>query len=282
MTSVLPVTWHPALWVCLTVLIAAYVIVTRRPSFRATRSQRVRFACAIVALLVACGWPLGDLALHVSLSATVTQRLLLMLVVAPLLIKAIPTDLVAAATRPAPIDRLCAVVTHPAIAIVVVTVVGTVTLLPGVVAWGASTPGASATMVLVTLCLGVVLWLPVFGIVPGSRQLSPVARGGYLLAASLVVTSLSFIWIFAKHPLYHSFMHQESVLGLSPIVDQQLAGFVSKFGAYVPLWTIAFVLFSRAADASADDESTLRWSDVQRHLERVERQGGQAPTEPPL
>jgi cytochrome c oxidase assembly factor CtaG len=124
----------------------------------------------------------------------------------------------------------------------------------------------------VTLLLGLVLWWPVLERAPASRHLSDVAKGGYLLAASLVVTSLSFIWIFSRHVLYPSFAHQQAVLGLSAIDDQQLAGYIAKLGAYLPLWVTAFVFFTRAADESAKrEDAPLRWVDVQRELERVER-----------
>jgi cytochrome c oxidase assembly factor CtaG len=268
-TSIWPPTWHPALWACLGASAIAYGAAARR--FAATRTQRLQLASALVVIVVACGWPLGDLALHVSLSATVVQRLLLMLGAAPLLLLAAPAALLAAATRPAPLDAVVRVLEHPLAAIVVVTVAGTVMLLPATISWAAGTPAASACMLVVTLVLGVVLRLPVLDVAPAPRQLGRPAKGGYLLASSLAVTSLSFIWIFARRPLYPSFSGQRALLSISPLLDQQLAGFIAKFGAYVPMWATAFVLFSRAGDEDRASERALRWVDVQRELERVER-----------
>jgi len=54
----------------------------------------------------------------------------------------------------------------------------------------------------VVLSVGLILWVPALGIMPGAKRLSPMGRAGYLFAASLVVTSLSFVWIFSRHPLY--------------------------------------------------------------------------------
>jgi cytochrome c oxidase assembly factor CtaG len=270
-TSLLPPSWHPALAVALVVLAAGYAIATTRPSTRATRIEQVRFASALAVTWVACAWPLGDLAAHVSITATVLQRLLLMLAVAPLVVLSVPIALVARCTRPAPLDRLSSALCHPAVAILLVTVVGTVTLAPAVVTWGATSSAAGAVVVAVTLLVGMVLWLPVLGRAPGTRRLSYVAKGGYLMAASLVVTSLSFVWIFSRHVLYPSLSHQHAILAMSPIVDQQLAGYVAKFGAYVPLWAVAFVLFARSSDREEDDGATLRWVDVERELERADR-----------
>ena len=84
---------------------------------------------------------------------------------------------------------------------------------------------------------------------------------------------LAIVWIFARHPLYPTFAGPHDVAGLSPILDQQLAGFVAKLGTIVPLWTVAFVTVARAqrTEALGGDPDPLRWSDVERHLERAER-----------
>jgi len=271
MRSLLPPTWHPAVLAVLAAAGLAYGWGTRRGSDAATPPERRRFAAAIVLLFVACTWPLGDLAAHVSITAVVVQRLILMLAVAPLILSSLPDALVARLTHHRLVDRAVRTLVRPAVAITVVTIMGTMTLLSPVVSWGSSSMIAQGLLAAVTLGLGVVLWMPVLGSVPGLPRLSYTAKGGYLIASSLVVTSLSFVWIFARHPMYASLMHQRSVLSISPLLDQQLAGFVSKFGAYFPLWAVAFVLFARAGDGGERDQPGLRWVDVQRELERVDR-----------
>jgi putative membrane protein len=272
-TSLLPPTWHPALVAALAVVTVAYLVGTRRGDFHASGAERRRFAAAVVLTYAVCAWPLGDLAAHVSITAVVVQRLVLVLAVAPLVLNSLPDALVARATRRRTVDRVLHAVVRPAIAIGIVTVVGTVSLLPVAISWCSSSVPAGATFVAVTLALGVILWLPILGSAPGLPRLSYTAKGAFFLAASLVVTSLSFIWIFARHPMYGSLSHQQQILGISPLLDQQLAGFVSKLGAYFPMWAIAFVLFARAGDGGERDQPDLRWIDVQRELERVDRDG---------
>jgi cytochrome c oxidase assembly factor CtaG len=270
-TSLLPPTWHPVLIGVLVVAAVSYAVVTSRPATFATPSERRRFAGGIAVLYVACAWPLGDLAAHVSVTAVVLQRLLVMLAAAPLLVTAIPVALLAVLTRPRVVDSVSHALGHPAVAIVVVTVVGTATLVPTVVTWASSSSASGAVVVATTLLVGLVLWWPILSRAPGTRRLSYVAKGAYMMAASLVVTSLSFIWIFSRHTLYPSLSHQHAILAMSPIVDQQLAGYVSKLGAYLPMWIVAFVLFVKAGDGGDDDGATLRWVDVERELERVDR-----------
>ena len=122
------------------------------------------------------------------------------------------------------------------------------------------------------LVLGLILWVPALNVMPGTRHLSPAGRAGYVFVAALSVTGLSFVWIFARHPLYPGLHHQLALLHLSPLADQQLAGFVAKLGSYVPLWIVAFVIFSRAhRSGAAIEETPPYWAGVQRELERVDR-----------
>jgi cytochrome c oxidase assembly factor CtaG len=235
-------------------------------------SRRRRYAVfASLLLLVSVSWPLGDLAATVSLTAATLQRLLLMLAWAPLWLKSLSVPLVARLTRPALIDGVLRRLAHPVVAVLVVTVLGTLTLLTPVVDLAAHSTLARGGVVLLTALLGVVLWFPVEATIPGSRRLSPLGRAGYLFVSSLVVTSLSIIWIFARHPLYPALHDQQTILGISALLDQQLAGFLAKLGAFVPLWITAFVIFSRADRVGEAQESPLTWVDVERHFERSRR-----------
>ena len=156
---------------------------------------------------------------------------------------------------------------------VLVTVVGTLTLISPVVDWGAHSAIGRASTLVVVLAVGLILWLPALGVMPGARRLSPVARAGYVFVSSIVVTSLSIVWIFAKHPLYPALHHQHALLHVSALLDQQLAGFIAKLCCYAPMWAVAFTIFSRAEERGTPVEETpLHWADVERQLLRVDRQ----------
>lgn len=267
MTSLLPFRWHIAdVLLIVAVGVAHHLVVT-------SRRERRLAAGALFALLVVTVWPMGDLASSVSLTAATVQRLIIMVLVAPLLLMATPTDVLARLTRPRPVDWVTRVLAHPGVAMVVVTVMGTLTLSTPVVDWGARSTIARDVVLVVVVFVGLVLWIPALGVLPGAKRLSPVARAGYVFASSLVVTSLSFVWIFSRHSLYPALHHQYALLHMTPLFDQQLAGFVAKFGCYAPMWAVAFTIFSRAEEQSAStEETTLHWADVERQLLRVDRQ----------
>jgi len=57
------------------------------------------------------------------------------------------------------------------------------------------------------------------------------------------------VWIFARHSLYPAYSHEGTVVGLSPLLDQQLAGFLAKLSTIAVLWTVAFVIMTQAQAA---------------------------------
>lgn len=271
MTSLLPFSWHV---VEIVVVVAAGVV--HRLVVTDARLRR-RALYALGALLAVTLWPVGDLASSVSLSVATMQRLVIMLFVAPMLLRATPTAVLARLTRPRVLDALTRRLAHPGVAMALVTVVGTLTLSTPLVDAGARSTFLRDLVLLAVLFVGVVLWLPALGVLPGARRLSPAGRAGYVFASSLVVTSLSFVWIFARHPLYPALHHQHALLAMSPLLDQQLAGFVAKFGCYAPMWAVAFNMFFHADEGGEPIEETpLHWADVERHLLRIDRQRARA------
>jgi cytochrome c oxidase assembly factor CtaG len=265
--SLLPFQWHlDEIAVVVAVGIAHHLVVT-------DKCERRRALYALAALLAVTIWPIGDFASSVSLTVATVQRLVIMLFVAPMLLMATPTPVLAKLTRPRLVDAATRRLAHPGVAVVVVTVLGTLTLATPLVDWGAHSTFGRDVVLLTVLVVGVVLWLPALGVLPGARRISPTARAGYVFASSLVVTSLSFVWIFSRHSLYPALRHQHALLHMSPLLDQQLAGFVAKFGCYVPMWAVAFTIFLHAEERGEPTEETpLHWADVERQLLRIDRE----------
>jgi cytochrome c oxidase assembly factor CtaG len=263
----LPFQWHLAeIVVVVAAGIAHRLVVTTAP-------ERRRALYAFAALLAVTIWPFGDLAASVSLTVATVQRLVIMLFVAPMLLMATPTPVLAKLTRPRLVDAITRRLAHPGVAVVVVTAIGTLTLTSPVVDWGAHSTYGRDLVLLTVLFVGFVLWLPALGVLPGARRLSPAARAGYVFASALVVTSLSFVWIFSQHSLYPALHYQHALLHMSPLLDQQLAGFVAKLGCYMPMWAVAFTIFFHAEERGEPIEETpLHWADVERQLLRVDRE----------
>ena len=250
-----------------------YYEATRRPESGVTRRQKLFFLAGDVLLAIALCWPVADLAQTTSLLVIVLQRQLLVLGAAPLLLLGTPMTITARLTRPALIDAIASRLARPVPALATTTILLFLTAIPPTVSAASSNALVRTLVVALTMVAGVALWLPVVVRVPGIPHLSDMGKAGYLIAQSLAPTFLSFAWIFARHPLYPSLTHQSHVLGISPLTDQQLSAYLSKLVTFGVLWTVAYVLFSKAADADADpQDDPLHWVDVQRTLERLDRQ----------
>jgi len=262
----LPFAWHLPALAAIVLTLAAFW------TFSLSTRRRVEVLGVLLAATAVLAWPMGSLAQSVSLSAAVIQRLVLMVLVVPVLLRAIPSSVVERLTRPRIIDAVSFQLSRPLPAIVAVTVVGTLTLVPVTINWAARSWIGNGVVIAATVACGVVLWIPALVVLPGSQHLSPAGRAGYVFVAALVVTSFSLVWIFATHPLYSGLHGQEEILGITPLFDQQLAGFIAKLGAYGPLWAVSFVIFMRA-DVAAEsvEETPLHWADVERHLLRADR-----------
>jgi len=270
-----PFDWHlHAVWLlALPALVGPYLWATHQEGCAATTRQRFLFIGGIVVLVAAVTWPLGDLAAHWLLMALVLQRLLLTLAVPPLLVLGTPRPLIARLTRPRWVDAVQRLVVPPLPAVAIVTVVAVATLTTGAVSLAARSDAARVLIELVVLASGCVLWAPVLTELPGAPRLSALGRGGYLIVQSIVPSFLSIVWIFARHSLYPAFSHPGTVVGMSPLLDQQLAGFLAKLSTIAVLWTVAFVIMTRAqtADTTGEDAEPLMWSDVEREIERADR-----------
>lgn len=270
-----PFDWHlhPFWLLALLGLVAAFWRATRRPGWGATTRQWLLFLGGVVLLAGALTWPLADLAVHWSLLALVLQRLVLTLAAPPLLVLGTPRPIIARLTRPPAVDAVLRVVVQPVPAVIIVTVVAVGTLTVGAVSLAAHSLLARVVVELVVLASGFVLWAPVLTELPGAQRLSALGRGGYLIVQSIVPSFLSIVWIFARHPLYPTFTHTGTVAGMSPLLDQELAGFLAKLSTIAVLWTVAFVIMTRAqaAETAGEDSDPLVWSDVQREIERAER-----------
>jgi cytochrome c oxidase assembly factor CtaG len=274
MTAALhPFGWHlHSFWlVVLAALVAVYLWATRRPGWEATPRQRVLFVAGVVVLAGAVTWPVADLAAHWLLLALVLQRLLLTLAVPPLLVLGTPRPALARMTRPPAVDAVLRVVVRPLPAVIIVTVVAVGTLTTGAVGLAARSDAARVAIELIVFASGLVLWAPVLSELPGAQHLSSLGRGAYLIVQSIVPSFLSIVWIFARHSLYPPYAHTGKVAGLTPLLDQQLAGFLAKLGTIAVLWTVAFVIMTRAPGDVAGHDEPLVWSDVEREIERADR-----------
>jgi cytochrome c oxidase assembly factor CtaG len=238
-----------------------------------TRRQIGLFVGACAASAVALTWPMANLAAHWSLTVLVTQRLILLLAVAPMLLLGLPYDLLRWLTRPVAVDTVLTRLLRPPLAILTVTAVVVGSMTPALVRAQSTSLLARGLFDALIVVAGLVLWIPVLGRIPGILRLRSVVRFGYLMAQAVVPAFLSFIYIFAVHPFYSTFAGSHAAIGLRPLNDQQMAGFVSKLTMLLVLVSVGGVVLARAptGDEELGPHDPLVWADVERQFERADR-----------
>ncbi len=233
---------------------------------------------ALVALVLALTWPLADLAAHWSLTALVVQRLLLTLAAAPLLLLATPTPLLAALTRPAPLDACLDFLTRPVVAVATFTVVAVGTLVsprlsPPRRRRRGGAPSPTSPCCSPGRCCGA------RSSATSRARIAPrrSAVAAYLFIQSVVPTLPGRHLRLRPSPALRRLRQRpRRAFGISPLVDQQLAGVVAKVATLPVLWSAAWVSLMRAqrvedAAADGDDGEPLTWAEVERQLERAAR-----------
>jgi putative membrane protein len=277
----IPYSAHPLAWGVAIACLGAYWIALHRlgplhslTDKVVTWGQIAAFVGGIFALWVALGWPVADLSRNISAIAHVTQQLLLVMAVPPLILLGLPRWLLALGTRSPRAEAALRIVTHPAVAIVVFNVALVAAWLPPVVAAEARWAGVADADHLCLLIAGFVMWIPATRLVPGTRPLSVAARIGYLFAQSVVFNFPALILIFAHNPLYPVYAsHVHGVLGIGGRADQQIAGAVAKVVGFGTLIGAAGIILNRGwrAEEAGADPDPLMWDDVERELRRLER-----------
>lgn len=266
---------HPLSWVLLVGLAVGYGALTSRPGFRLRRPGRLRwaFAAGWAALLVASTWPLADLAERWSFAALMGQRVLVMLVAPPLLLLALPPAALEVATRPVAVERALRFLTRFGVATVLFTGAVIASMLPPVVAVGASGRLAHGAIDLGLFLAAAVMWLTGLRLLPGITRLSTAARMGFLLVQSLLPNFPALILIFARHSFYPVFATHVRALGISPVADQEIAGAIAKILGLSILWAAAGAVWSggRRREEAGLDPDPLTWDEVERELRHLER-----------
>lgn len=201
-----PFAWqlHPEALAGLAVLVAAYVVATRR--FPASRAREAAFAGGIFLLLATAVTPLESLTFHL-LTAHLLQNVVLAEWAPLLLVLGVP---------PALAPRLL----HPAAALTLWLANYFVWHLPPVYDTALRHPDTLLHLEHATyLATGVLLWWPVF-----HRPLAHGIRAGYLFVAFVLASPIGLLLALLPDPAYDFYAGGFEPWGLSALSDQRIAG----------------------------------------------------------
>jgi putative membrane protein len=259
--------WEPTVLLGIAALVAVYALAWRRgllsddddvsPWFASPRLRRGFFASGVLLGFVALVSPIDTGGDQFLFSLHMVQHLLLMMVAPPLCLLGIAGIRVPLSGAAGPWRRIWAVLVHPWSATLIFSAVLLVWHIPALYDATLTTEPIHVFEHLSFIAVGVIFWWPIVDPMRGrdtTRWVSPFAKIAMLVASGIPPTVLGLIFTIAPHAFYDFYVRAPRLWGLSPVVDQQLAGVV-MFGAGNLVYFAAVVaVFWRVFGDPARDE----------------------------
>jgi putative membrane protein len=266
--------WEPTVLLGIAALVAAYALAWRRgllsddddvsPWSGSPGSRRWFFATGALVGLVALVSPIDTGGDEYLFSLHMVQHLLLMMVAPPLCLLGIAGIRAPHSGPPGALRRAWAVLVHPWSATLIFSTVLLVWHIPALYDATLTTEPIHVFEHLSFIAVGVLFWWPIVDPMRGrdaQRWVSPFTKIAMLVASGIPPTVLGLIFTIAPHAFYDFYVRAPRLWGLSPVVDQQLAGVV-MFGAGNLIYFAAVVaVFWRVfGDPAHDEEEAQRAS----------------------
>ncbi len=227
---------------------AGFAWLQRRPELAVSRGRRVSFAIAIALLALALLSPLDEMSDKYLLVAHMIQHLLIVLLVAPLLVRALPLPWAA---------RLSI---NPVLAFAIFNLVFALSHVP---TWYQATLVNEPLHVLehvLYLGTGMVNWLPILNPARARRMSEPLQML-YLFLQTLPMFLIGALLSLSDSAVYPLYLRAPRVAGISPIEDQSLAGLLMWIGGSFFYLGALTIVFFKWANREMDQDIPLppRW-----------------------
>jgi putative membrane protein len=236
---------------------------------RVRRQQVALFALGIAVIYAASSSPVHELAEDYLASMHMFQHLLYTMVAPPLLILGTPAWLISAALRVPRVRPAARMLLHPVVTFAVFNAVQLITHLPSVVDLALTHHYVHLVVHAVLVASALMMWWPVLSPVEELPRLSYPLQMGYLFVQSLLPAVLAAFITFSDGVFYDYYATAPRIWGLSPIEDQQFAGFVMKILGSLILWGFIAFAFFRWYERETAESQDPRWAEVAEELSRL-------------
>jgi len=233
----------------------------------ATRRQITLFSTGVAILWIGAEWPIHDLAERYLYSVHMFQHLLFTFVAPPLILAGIPVWMLRRILSPRPVAAVARVLTRPIVALAIFNGMLLFTHWPAIVTLSVQSELFHFGLHVVLVFSALLMWWPVMSPLPELPSLPAPAQMLYLFVQSIAPTVPASFLTFGTKPLYPIYATFPRIWGISPILDQQIAGLLMKLLGGAILWTVISVIFFRwHAREERDGMDPLQWRDVERDV----------------
>lgn len=222
----------------------------------ATRGQVASFVFAMAVMFVSLQGPLHELSDFFLFSAHMVQHLLLILLMPPFLLAAVPDWMVAPVLDVRPLGRLARWLTLPLVAFALNNVIFLAWHFPGPYDLMMRNHSVHIGMHLMIMVTGTIMWWPVMSPSPRLPRIAPPLQMVYLFLVGIPMMISAALITFSGTPLYRWYVEAPRVSALTPLEDQQMGGVIMWVPGGLVLWVaITFVYFRWTQREVREDEA---------------------------
>ena len=212
-------------------------------SRRVTKRQAVLFTLGVLAIYIAGGSPLHDLAENYLAAAHMIQHVLLTLIAAPLLLAGIPGWLWQALLRAPGVMRVAKPLTRPVVAFAIFNAALLLIHLPETIDLQLRAHFFHLFMHATLVATALLMWWPVLSPIPELPRLNPPLQMAYLFMQSLLPAIMASFITFSDTVVYSFYEDVPRIWGMTALDDQQVAGGAMKLMGTIILWSYMTVVF---------------------------------------
>lgn len=256
--------WDPSILIGIGAVICAYVVGLRR--FRpdtlwqehvVSYREIAYFGSAVFLLVVALVSPIDVLSSNL-FSIHMVQHMLLIYAIPPLLLLGTPGWLLRPALSIPYAKTVLRFITSAVPATVIFNGILVVWHLPTMWDFALLSPTVHALEHVCFLGAGLIVWWPIYSPLPEVPRLPYAAQMLFLFVQSLVPAIIGAFITFSSVVIYPVYLETPKLLGLSPLVDQQIAGLLMKVLGTLFIWVLLTIKFFQwFSHEEHEDEKTL-------------------------
>lgn len=226
----------------------------RFPGSRPVPARKVAsFVFAMAVMFVALQGPLHELSDYFLFSAHMVQHLLLILVMPPFLLYAIPDWMLRPAVKVRPIGALAWFLTLPLIAFFLNNGIFLAWHFPGPYDLMMRDHTVHVAMHLTIMVTGTIMWWPVMSPLPELPRIAPPLQMIYLFLAGIPMMISAALITFSRTELYTWYVEAPRIFPISPLDDQRLGGVIMWVPGALVLWLAITAVYFRWT--SRDDDT---------------------------
>jgi putative membrane protein len=227
------------------------------------------FVAGVAAIYVASSSPVHEISEDYLASVHMGQHVVYTLVAPPLLIAGTPAWLLRAPLRSPGVLRVARLVTLPLVCFAVFNAVQVVTHLPSTVDFALTNHWFHPIVHVGLVASALLMWWPILSPIDELPKLSYPLQMAYLFVQSLIPAVLAAFLTFSRNAFYSYYETAPRLWGLTPIEDQQFAGFVMKIVGSLILWGFIGYAFFRWYQRDLADQRDPQWDEVREEMSRM-------------